>query len=575
MARRPRVGHRVPVPDPGSGRLRLDAEGEVRGLDPDLAARWLEALFGTSLLFTGLLDAEGHVLAANELSVEGIGMVRAEVMGRPFWECGWWAPDAEVRDDVEAWCRTVVTTGRPLRVTSRFFRGDGSQGVTDLSLAPLHGPNGVEHIVASGNDITDAVDAQRQAETRLRRLSQVSTDLVHAQSVDDLARIVINEGLPVLGADGGAVIVRGDEALELAVSDRFGESAQLAYGRLPLDSPLPAAHTARTGERVVLPTQAEGVAFAAESAEVYEGTGRKAWVCEPLAVRDEVLGALAVAWVEEREFSDDELALVSAFAAQCAQALGRIRAAEAEQEAELEVLRLSDSLQRALLSIPAVPEGLDIAARYLPAVEAAQVGGDWYDAFETMDGATVVSVGDVFGHDGAAAAVMAQVRNLLRGLAVDTDDRPAAVLTRLEGIMAQLGVPTLSTAVVARIEPPEPGSACTAVRWSSAGHLPPLVRSATGEVTVLDGCNDRLLGAGPGPARRDQLLELPPGAALVLYTDGLVERRDEPIDDGIARLVDALGALEAGSADHLCDGVLDRVLAVEHEDDVAVLVVRT
>ncbi len=428
-------------------------------------------------------------------------------------------------------------------------------------------------------DLAALRESERRAEARLQRLAFIALELVGAENVDDLTEIVINRGLPVLGADGGAVVVHdqgGRRMLRVSVSDRLGEHVQGAFGMLSVDDPLPAAHVARTGERLVLPTRASGLAFTPGMGPLYDATQRLAWVFSPLKVGSRLLGALAVSWVEEREFTEDELTVIDAFGAQCAQALDRIRIAEAQRKGELSLQRLGVALQRNLLTQPPTPNDLDIAFRYLPAVHEAQVGGDWYDAFDSASGATVVSVGDVAGHDLKAAAAMAQLRSLLRGLAVDSDDGPALLLTRLDKAIARLGLDTFATALVARIDasPADGSRGVRRVHWSSAGHLPPLLRLPDGTVQILEDNSDLLLGLDPDTERLDRVADLPDGSELLIYTDGLVERRGESLDVGLARLAEALAAAGDAGVEEVSDRLLAAMVPDASEDDVAILVLR-
>jgi serine phosphatase RsbU (regulator of sigma subunit) len=221
---------------------------------------------------------------------------------------------------------------------------------------------------------------------------------------------------------------------------------------------------------------------------------------------------------------------------------------------------------------------LDIAVRYQPAEPEAQIGGDWYDAFVDASGATFLTVGDVSGHDRNASGTMGQVLTLLRGLAFDADDAPSRLLSRLDAAMVGLHVETLATAVVARVEPPAshaPGST-QRVHWSSAGHVPPLLRDPDGVVTRLEVEPDLLLGISPDTPRFDHAIDLEAGSMLLLYTDGLVERRDEDLDDGIDKLATTLSNLGDLDPDPLCDAIIESTAAFESgDDDIALLVLRS
>jgi PAS domain S-box-containing protein len=235
----------------------------------------------------------------------------------------------------------------------------------------------------------------------------------------------------------------------------------------------------------------------------------------------------------------------------------------------------AEALQRSLLTDPPPPVHADLVVRYVPTARAAQVGGDWYDAFEQPSGSVLV-IGDVAGHDTRAATAMAQVRTVVHTLGVVGDDRPAEVLARTDRVVASAPDDVTATALVLRLED-GPGTG-TRVRWSSAGHPPAAVLAPDGSVDFLTAPDaDLMLGVDPGTGRHDHVVDLPAGSTVVLYTDGLVERRDSSLDEGFAALADALSALAATGPvdlDVLVDGLLARLLPGEAADDVAVLAVR-
>ena len=432
-------------------------------------------------------------------------------------------------------------------------------------------------LLTRAQELEAALEARQEAAQRVATLAGVALDLTRAETLTDLTRIVIDRGLPVLGADGGAVTVRDDlsHVLRVSVSERLGERLDVVPAEVPLHSPLPAAWAARTGQRVLLPDRAGGLAWSGAMAQVHAATDRLAWAALPLRVGDELLGSLVACWTDEHAFSDDDVALLEGFAAQVSQALQRIRATAARRATALASQRLSETLQRSLLTEPPPVPGLSIAVRYQPAAQEAQVGGDWYDAFVTGAGSTLLVIGDIAGHDRTAAAVMGQVRNLLRGMAYDSDDSPAVLLSRLDTAMHGLALDTLATALLARVEQAPGGAASGArrLRWSNAGHLPPVLRTPDGALRVLEDENDLLLGLDPGTSRVERSTELAPGSTLVLFTDGLVERRDRSIDTGVQRVMDAVARLGDAGAEATADAVV-AAAGSSNEDDIAVLVLR-
>jgi serine phosphatase RsbU (regulator of sigma subunit) len=234
-------------------------------------------------------------------------------------------------------------------------------------------------------------------------------------------------------------------------------------------------------------------------------------------------------------------------------------------------------LQRSLLTDPPEPDHAEIVVRYLPAAEAARVGGDWYDAFLQPNGSTMLVIGDVVGHDTAAAAAMGQVRSLLRGIAAYSDAGPVEVLRGLDSAMTVLQIDTLATAAVARFEQTadERERGVTRMVWANAGHLPPLALHPDGSVAVLaDWKADLLLGVDAAAVRAESVVTLDRGATVLLYTDGLIERRDADLDAGLDRLRMHLGKLADLPLQELCDELIIRLVDGEPEDDVALVAVR-
>jgi serine phosphatase RsbU (regulator of sigma subunit) len=242
------------------------------------------------------------------------------------------------------------------------------------------------------------------------------------------------------------------------------------------------------------------------------------------------------------------------------------------REDQARLREIAVTLQRSMLPAPASAEDPAVAVRYRPAVGFLHVCGDWYDLFELDADRLAVAVGDVVGHGLEAAGVMGQLRNALSA-AIRATGRPTSALTTLarhaltvEGALAT----TVVQAVVDRSR--------RTVTYSRAGHPPPLLAHADGTVEFLDGATDPPLGAGDDLAAREEAtVPYAPGATLVLYTDGLVERRDEDIDTGLRRLADSLERHHALDAERLADAVLDH-LAPDPEkgsdDDTALVVLR-
>jgi serine phosphatase RsbU (regulator of sigma subunit) len=293
-------------------------------------------------------------------------------------------------------------------------------------------------------------------------------------------------------------------------------------------------------------------------------------VIVPLVARGQSLGALGL-------FNGAERGPHTPAEVETAVEVGR-RAGLALHHARLygQQRELAGALQHSMLTAPPEPDHCEIVVRYVPAAEGAEIGGDWYDAFLEPGGATVLAIGDVVGHDTGAAASMGQLRGLLRGISYSSGAPPAQVLTQLDRAVHGLGLDTMATALVARLEQEDADlrADVTRLRWSSAGHPPPVLLLPDGRVQVLDELPDLLLGVDPSAGRRDRVAVLPAGSTVLLYTDGLVERRDRDLDAGTTELVAVLAEYAALPLADLCDRVLQRLFLPDAEDDVALLAVR-
>ncbi|MGC0380304.1 PP2C family protein-serine/threonine phosphatase [Streptomyces sp. SAI-129] len=211
-----------------------------------------------------------------------------------------------------------------------------------------------------------------------------------------------------------------------------------------------------------------------------------------------------------------------------------------------------------------------MTARYLPATQGLNIGGDWYDVFHQPDGSLLAVIGDVTGHGLRAAVVMGQLRTALRAYAVE-DGSPGEILTRLHRMLRHLQPELYATAVIARIRPGR-----SDVVWASAGHPPPVVRDANGTVRVLDTKPGVMLGVPVAHTYADQSAELPPGSSLLLYTDGLVERRSRGMDVGIEALGRILAAVSTRDLEQDLDAAADDLLTSllrdsARDDDVCLL----
>ncbi|MFS4093832.1 PP2C family protein-serine/threonine phosphatase [Streptomyces sp. AF1A] len=285
----------------------------------------------------------------------------------------------------------------------------------------------------------------------------------------------------------------------------------------------------------------------------------------PLMVRGTVYGDLYLAdKTDGTPFDDDDQQLLTALAGAASVSIENARL-------YAHLARAAEHFQRRML--PVLPDlaPLLAEARYEPASELSRLGGDWYDAMVLPDGATCVVVGDVTGHDVEAAPLMGQIRNMLWALALDRWGTPSSVLSRLDRALAMLEDPPTATLVLGRIDHGRDGHAFC---WSNAGHPPPLLIGADGSTGYLAPARHGIpVGIDPSVPRFSHTHPIPPGATLLLFTDGLVERRGQDIDTGLAQLAAHSGSLAGAPLEELCDALITSCGV--YDDDVALLALRT
>ena len=428
---------------------------------------------------------------------------------------------------------------------------------------------------------TAAVAAMTEANQRLQLLADagrlLSNTLDITEQLDRLSSLVV----PALG-DWCWIVATDDHGhVREAASahrdpSRDGEVA--AYVRRMVASITEESAPRivyRTGRPLVIPDlRPERIAQALSdpaAREALQSLAPTAVVAVPLAARGETLGVLCLLNGAARgPHTEGEIETALEIGRRAGLALDQARLYGQQRE-------LADALQRSMLTAPPEPNHCEIVVRYVPAAEGAEIGGDWYDAFLQEDGATVLAIGDVAGHDTRAAAAMGQVRGLLRGIGYSNGGTPAEILTELDRAMQGLALDTMATALVGRLEETEEDlreGRCW-FRWSSAGHPAPVLIDEDGEVSLLDGVPaDLLLGVAPNMRRADRLAGLRRGSTVLLYTDGLVERRDRDVDSGTAELMKVLREHAELPLEELCDVALERLFLPDAEDDVAILAVR-
>ncbi|MGZ3117561.1 SpoIIE family protein phosphatase [Streptomyces sp. H62] len=566
----------------------------LRSIETDLAAS--QAIFGQSPFGFLLIDPDLRVRRANQRFASVFGGTPDDHRGKGVHD---YLPRAEA-ERVSATLRRVLETGdsiTDMHVTG-FSPGSDERRHWSVNLYRVHSGSGRPIGVAwLGTDITARREAAREAAAARRNLALLneagarignSLDLettarelldVVVPGFCDLATVDLYQGLlagdetPPGLADGGGELRR--VAFSSAVSDApfqgAGERVKLgAVHHYPFTSPC--ADALRTARPRVVP---------AEDGSLVQST-----LAVPMVAHDTVVGLAQFARTKGSEpFGDRDRDLAVELAARAAVCIDNARLYRREHERAL-------ILQRSLLP-PGDPEasGLDIACRYLPGNAAtgrpSEVGGDWFDVIELPGHRTALVVGDVMGRGLRAAVAMGELRTAVRTLA-QLDLEPAEVLSQLDEIARGLGAPGgVQQATRAARRPREADlsevylatcvyavydSVTRRCTFANAGHLPPVLVEPGEPALMLDVPPGLPLGVGGEPFEEVEV-ELPEGALLALYTDGLVESRDHPLDEGLQAFVGALTDPTLPLED-VCDRVLNTLGSHHGEDDIALLMAR-
>lgn len=413
-----------------------------------------------------------------------------------------------------------------------------------------------------GQRIATMVGAERVA-ARQRQLHALTAALSAAGTVAEAAAALTAGLRRALAASVVAVLTLGPDGLLHTVHTSGYPPEQPAwFATMRLSAPWPPAQAVRTRAAVWLADR-RALAEGFPRAEPHVLPSTEGAAALPLLAAGRVFGSLSVTFTTPRRFDDGERAFLRTVAHHLALALERATLADVRRE-------MADVLQRSLL--PArVPEvdGLEVVTRYLPAVRGTAAGGDWYDVHRLACGRVAVAVGDTVGNGSAAAAVMGVLRNSLAALLV-AGHPPAEALSLLDAIADDVPGAAVSTVACLRLDP-----ATGELTYSRAGHPPPLLIDADGGATWLDQAPGRALGLPEHGARPEARTVLPAGATLLCFTDGLVERHDDVLDAGLARLAAAATARRAAPLAQLVDGVLADLVDVDGAgDDIAVVAIR-
>ena len=554
-------------------RSKVEIFGELHERGRALAAReeLLRATFECAPIGMARADADGRLQHVNKALTDAVGRDAGELLGRTLDELG---PRADAGIDADK--REELLAGRIDRYEVE-RRLTGPRGTTipvlvSASVARTTG-NRRPNLILQLQDLRERRRAQRDREQliraqaarataeaaaeRMRIMQSIAVAALGAEDLEELLRELLDRILEALDVDRAAVVLT-DEARAIVARAAGGvDTVVVREARANIDDLF---------ERVVSeggPLVVADVASADLDASSL-GPAITSLLAVPLSDGDNVIGSIHVGTLTRRDFDAETAALLRLAAERAGLAIARTRLYERER-------RIAGELQRSLLprALPRV-SGVELDARYLPGENGMTVGGDWYDAIALPSGRIALVIGDVVGRGIAAAATMGKMRSASRAILMQADDT-GAIADRLNRFAHTLGPEAVMTTVVLAILEPATGT----LRYTNAGHPPPLVVGPDGEAHYLAEAPSPPMGVLASPRYPEHRTVLEPGSTFLLYTDGLVEEASEVLDVGLERLLNA--ARDAGDdVSATCDRLLVRGMSAstQRPDDVTLLAVR-
>ena len=527
-------------------------------------------------------DLQGTIRSWNLGAERLYGYSRAEALGRPI---AMLAPPGR-EDEIPMIIERIRRGERVAHFETRRRHKDGHDVYVSLSVSPVRATDGT--VVAASiiaRDLTDrheaeialqesqrrleaaladsrrayrdAETAHREAETLARQLRDIHAvvDVAHAHgSLDELLQRLLQYVHGRLRSDATSILlIDNDKKFEQRVAIGLADELTPEIFATVSQSLI---HRVVERDAPIVLEDAAGIGVPRA-----RGPGVRSVVGTPLIAHGELIGSLCTGQLERRVFTSDDIYLLRLTSTGAAIAIDNARLYE-------KVASVAETLQRSLLPkrLPSSPT-IRVATRYLPAAAGTQVGGDWYDAVELPDGKIVLAIGDVVGHGIDAAAAMGQLRHTLRAFVLEGHS-PSSAIEHLDKIVAR-EEQTMATVVCLVVDP-----ANGSLRLANAGHPPPLLLGADGGATYLTGGRSVPLGVVDNGARCEAEVSVEPGSTILLYTDGLVERRGASIDDGLAQLVEA-ATRGPHDVDELLSHVIVELIGKQHSlDDVALIALK-
>ncbi|MDH6622355.1 GAF domain-containing protein [Streptomyces sp. LBL] len=502
------------------------------------------------------LDLEGRITFANPAATELIGVPSADLLGCTLWAAAPWLNDPGYEDRYRAALISQHTTSFVA------MRPPGEW----LSFRLYPSTTGLSVRVSRARSVAEMGSRPGPGDTapRLVTISQVLSlagALAEAAGVQDVVQLVADEIAPAVGSQALAILGSGAGRLHV-LGHRGYEDPHVVecFDGLPLAERTPGTQVLTSGVPGFFESREQLERLYPEWHATPDGFA--AWAYLPLIASGRPVGTCVLAYDKPHPFPADERAVLTSLGGLISQALERAMLYDAKH-------RLAHGLQEALLphSLPALP-GIEAAARYLPATQGMEIGGDFYDLVPTQGLAAAV-IGDVQGHNVTAAGLMGQIRTAVRAYTT-VGQAPEEVMRSTNRLLIDLGSDLFASCLYLRLDR-ERGRAVMA----RAGHPPPLLRRPDGRVRVLDLAGGPLLGIDSAATYPTAEVDLAPGSVLVLYTDGLIESPGVDIEDALADLGRCLAESGDRPLDELADDVVRHSATTrERIDDVALLLLR-
>ncbi|MFI2373481.1 SpoIIE family protein phosphatase [Streptomyces sp. NPDC018964] len=542
-------------PPSGDERTRVvPLAPEDRSDSPAMAAAdFAERLPGGSCA----LNLEGQVTYVSSGACDLLDCEAGRLLGTVPWQSLRWLDDPTYEDRY----RAAVLSREPVSFTAcrppdhwlEFHLYPDASGISIRIV-----PSGAQPppAPASSHSARPATPARAG---RLYQLTHLAAGLTEVVGVQDVVALVAEQVMPAFGARG--LVLSTAEAGRLRITGYRGYDPHIIerLDGLSVDTDFtPAGRALSSGVPAFFSDPEEMRRLYPETPQV---SGKQAWAFLPLIISGRPVGCCILSYDRPRVFPAEERAVMTSLAGLIAQALDRARLYDTKHE-------LAHGLQQAVLP-RALPEiaGLRVAARYLPATRGMAIGGDFYDLIRLGDTAAAAVIGDVQGHNVAAAAVMGQVRTGIYAHAT-VGTSPDQILARTNRLLADLAPDLFTSCLYARLD-----FACRRVTLASAGHPPPLLRLADGDTRPADVSPGPLLGIDPEAVFPLTEIPLAPGLTLAFYTDGLIEKPGIDLDDAIAGLAHHLAHADERDLDLLIDHLLSKAgMEGQRADDIALLV---